>query len=142
MLSTFRHRSFDLADIPMVFKPQSDLFILNYIIQSGAVNQDFIDKHVRFAQGAEVIGYGLRPTDPLEQKAKNAAKANTWSDIVFDEFAAYVKLYTLERAAKESGVSAAHLKTLAEMYADPKRKVVSFWTMGFNQHTRGSGRIT
>jgi len=26
---------------------------------------------------------------------------------------------------------------LAELYADPKRKVVSFWTMGFNQHTRG-----
>ncbi|NWL80383.1 periplasmic nitrate reductase subunit alpha [Pseudomonas taiwanensis] len=141
VLSTFQHRSFDLADIPMVFKPQSDLFILNYIanhiIQSGAVNQDFIDKHVRFAHGAEDIGYGLRPTDPLEQKAKNAAKANTWSDIGFDEFAAYVKPYTLERAAKESGVSATHLKALAEMYADPKRKVVSFWTMGFNQHTRG-----
>ena len=26
---------------------------------------------------------------------------------------------------------------LAELYADPKTKVVSFWTMGFNQHTRG-----
>ncbi|MND46651.1 Periplasmic nitrate reductase precursor [compost metagenome] len=141
VLSTFQHRSFDLADIPMVFKPQSDLLILNYIanhiIQSGAVNQDFIDRHVRFAHGAEDIGYGLRPTDPLEQKAKNAAKANTWTDIGFDEFAAFVKPYTLERAVEESGVSAEHLKALADMYADPKRKVVSFWTMGFNQHTRG-----
>ena len=39
VLSTFRHRSFDLADIPIVFTPQSDLFILNYIanhiIESG-----------------------------------------------------------------------------------------------------------
>ena len=26
---------------------------------------------------------------------------------------------------------------LAELYADPKRKVVSLWTMGFNQHVRG-----
>jgi nitrate reductase (cytochrome) len=26
---------------------------------------------------------------------------------------------------------------LAELYADPKTKVMSFWTMGFNQHTRG-----
>ena len=26
---------------------------------------------------------------------------------------------------------------LAELYADPKIKVMSFWTMGFNQHTRG-----
>src|SRR5690606_22851271 len=25
----------------------------------------------------------------------------------------------------------------AELYADPKVKVMSFWTMGFNQHTRG-----
>lgn len=141
VLSTFQHRSFDLADIPMVFKPQTDLIILNYIanhiIQSGAVNKDFISKHVKFAHGAEDIGYGLRPTDPLEQKAKNADKANTWTDISFEQFADYVKPYTLERAAKESGVSAEHLKQIAEMYADPKRKVMSFWTMGFNQHTRG-----
>ena len=29
------------------------------------------------------------------------------------------------------------LREMAELYADPKTKVVSFWTMGFNQHTRG-----
>ncbi len=29
------------------------------------------------------------------------------------------------------------LEALAELYADPKIKVMSFWTMGFNQHTRG-----
>ena len=29
------------------------------------------------------------------------------------------------------------LQALAELYADPKVKVSSFWTMGFNQHTRG-----
>lgn len=141
VLSTFEHRSFDLADIPMVFKPQTDLIILNYIanhiIQSGAVNQDFVNRHTRFAKGADDIGYGLRPTDPLEQKAKNAANANTWSDISFEQFAAFVKPYSLERAAEESGVPAERLKALAELYADPKRKVVSFWTMGFNQHTRG-----
>lgn len=141
VLSTFEHRSFDLADIPMVFKPQTDLIILNYIanhiIQSGAVNQDFVKRHTRFAKGADDIGYGLRPTDPLEQKAKNAANANTWSDISFEQFATFVKPYSLERAAEESGVPAERLKALAELYADPKRKVVSFWTMGFNQHTRG-----
>src|SRR5690606_4594761 len=31
VLSTFEHRSFELADIPVVFKPQTDLVILNYI---------------------------------------------------------------------------------------------------------------
>jgi nitrate reductase (cytochrome) len=27
---------------------------------------------------------------------------------------------------------------LADLYADPNRKMVSFWTMGFNQHVRGT----
>jgi nitrate reductase (cytochrome) len=31
VLSTFEHRSFDLADIPIVFTPQADLAILNFI---------------------------------------------------------------------------------------------------------------
>ena len=29
------------------------------------------------------------------------------------------------------------LEELAELYADPDRKVMSLWTMGFNQHVRG-----
>ena len=36
-----------------------------------------------------------------------------------------------------SGVPVNRIEALAELYADPKTKVVSFWTMGFNQHTRG-----
>jgi nitrate reductase NapA len=28
--------------------------------------------------------------------------------------------------------------TTGRLYIDPKRKVVSFWTMGFNQHQRGT----
>ena len=68
VLSTFEHRSFDLADIPMVFKPQTDLIILNYIanhiIESGAVNQDFVSRHTKFAKGADDIGYGLRSHRP------------------------------------------------------------------------------
>src|SRR5690606_17280400 len=61
VLSTFEHRSFDLADIPMVFKPQTDLVILNYIanhiIQSGNVNRDFVDRHTTFKRGNDDIGY-------------------------------------------------------------------------------------
>ena len=36
-----------------------------------------------------------------------------------------------------SGVPKKNLQRLAEVYADPDIKVTSFWTMGFNQHTRG-----
>ena len=101
------------------------------------MNTEFVRKHTKFAKGADDIGYGLRPDNPLEMKAKNASSANTWSDIDFEQFAAFVKPYTLERTAEETGVPAERLKALAELYADPKRKVMSFWTMGFNQHTRG-----
>ena len=55
----------------------------------------------------------------------------------FDEFAAFVKDYDVEYTSKLSGVPEDQLIALAELYADPKVKVMSFWTMGFNQHTRG-----
>jgi nitrate reductase (cytochrome) len=141
VLSTFQHRSFDLADIPIVFTPQADLIILNYIantiISSGRVNQDFVGKHVRFMRGNTDIGYGLRPDNPLELKAKNAKDPGGGQPMTYDEFAEFVKPYTLEYTAKHANVDEAWLKQLAELYADPNIKVVSFWTMGFNQHTRG-----
>ena len=31
VLSTYTHRSYDLADLPIVFTPQGDLAIMNYI---------------------------------------------------------------------------------------------------------------
>ncbi len=141
VLSTYTHRSFDLADIPVIFKPQSDLAILNYIanhiIQSGAVHQDFVARHVNFKRGVTDIGYGLRPEDPLEQAAANAKDPNASEPMSFDEFAAFVSEYTLEKTVEMSGVPAEQLEQLAALYADPKVKVMSLWTMGFNQHTRG-----
>ena len=142
VLSTFKNRNFELADYGLVFKPQTDLailnFIANYIIQNGAVNEDFVKKHVNFRKGNTDIGYGLRPDDPREKKAKNAKKAGGSKPMTFDEFKAYVADYTVEKAAEISGVPPKQLIELAKLYADPKRKVVSYWTMGFNQHTRGT----
>ena len=141
VMSTYQHRSFDLADIPMVFKPQTDLIIANalanYLIENDRVNKDFVAKHVNFRKGTDDIGYGLRPEHPLEQQAKNAATANDSESIDFKTYAAFVKPYTLAYAAKESGVSEPALRALADIYADPKTKVMSLWTMGVNQHTRG-----
>src|SRR5690625_6350211 len=59
------------------------------------------------------------------------------TDIDFDQFAEFVRPYTLKRAVEETGVSESYLRRLAEIYADPNKKVMSLWTMGFNQHTRG-----
>ncbi|HNR60885.1 MAG TPA: molybdopterin-dependent oxidoreductase, partial [Thauera sp.] len=152
VLSTFEHRSYELADNPMIFKPQTDLAMLNYIchhiISTGAVNKDFVAKHVKFKRGETDIGYGLRGNHALEVNATNNGypgadgkpKGNPGKseDMTFEEFAAYVSEYTLEKTSKLSGVPEAHLKRMAEVYADPNRKVTSFWTMGFNQHTRGT----
>ncbi|WP_448208319.1 nitrate reductase catalytic subunit NapA [Azospirillum sp. sgz302134] len=141
VLSTYEHRSFDLADIGMVFTPGSDLAILNYIanhiIKTGRVNKEFVEKHCNFKRGRDDIGYGLRPEHPLEQKAKNVAKANESDPISFEEFAKFVEPYTLDKAHELSGVPKNRLEALAELYADPKVKVMSLWTMGFNQHVRG-----
>ncbi|UXZ54025.1 nitrate reductase catalytic subunit NapA [Halomonas sp. 7T] len=141
VLSTFEHRSFELADIPMVMSPNADIVILNYIanhiIQTDRVNRSFVDQHVNFALGTDDIGYGLRDEHPLQQAAENANNANSWTDMSFEAFADYVAPYTLERAARESGVSESRLEALAELYADPDKKVMTFWTMGVNQHTRG-----
>jgi nitrate reductase NapA len=141
VLSTFEHRSFELADMGLIFKPQSDLailnFIANYIITRGKVNKDFVNKHVNFKRGVTDIGYGLRPDHPLEKQAKNAANAGDSTPMSFEEFAAFVKPYTASYTAKISGMKESQLNALAELYADPKIKVMSFWTMGFNQHTRG-----
>src|SRR5438270_11049976 len=131
VLSTFEHRSFDLADIGMVFKPQTDLYLLNaianHIIKTGKVNRDFVEKHTTFKRGQTDIGYGLRPEHPLERKATGRAKAGDATDISYDEYVKFLSDYTLEKAAEMSGVPKNRLEALAELYADPKIKVTSFW---------------
>ena len=145
VLSTFEHRSFELADNDMIFVPQTDLAILNYIahyiIENGAVNEDFVNNYVNITRTATDIGYGLRPNHPLEQAAANPShegKHGKLSPMSFDEYAAAVGEYTVDKVSELSGVPAAKLERLAAQYADPNRKVMSLWTMGFNQHTRGS----
>jgi nitrate reductase NapA len=66
--------------------------------------------------------------------------------ITYDEFKKAVEPYTLDFVAElakgdpEESLDdfKAKLQKLADIYIDPKRKVISFWTMGFNQHYRGS----
>lgn len=153
VLSTYEHRCFELADNPLVFKPQTDLAILNYIanyiIQNKAYNAEFINKKVNFKRAATNIGYGLRPNHPLEKASTNNGYAdpadpaktkgdpNKMDPMTFEEFAKEVSEYSLDKVSEMSGVPKANLERLAKAYADPKKKVTSFWTMGFNQHTRG-----
>lgn len=152
VLSTFTHRSCELADNELIFKPSSDLAILNYIahyvIENKAVDVDFIKKNTHFFKGVTDIGYGLRPNHPLEKVAGNngypgadgkpKGDPGAHSPISFEEFAQFVSEYTLDKTHQLTGVPKDRLEKLAQTYADPKTKVMSTWTMGFNQHTRGT----
>ncbi|PSU97431.1 periplasmic nitrate reductase subunit alpha [Photobacterium kishitanii] len=140
VLSTYEHRSFELADNGMIFHPQTDLvianYIANYIIENDAVNWDFVNKHTHFKRAQTDIGYGLRDDNPLQKQAANPNSGDLFP-MTFEEYKASVADYTLEKASQMSGVEPEKLVELAKYYADPKLKVMSLWTMGMNQHTRG-----
>jgi nitrate reductase NapA len=182
-LTTFHNRSSDFADMEIVFKPQTDLAIWNFIareiFQRRAVDQAFVDRHCVFATGPYDIGFGLRandnfafasekdtqarerevvltraeaiaqrrdPDNPPRVEQGNAAKAGSHWTISQEEFRRALEPYTLEFVAELSKgdpdesleTYSKKLQQLADYYVDRDRKVVSFWTMGFNQHSRGT----
>ena len=180
-LTTYTNMSSDLADIEIIFKPNTDLAIQNYIareiIARDAVDEEFVDKHCVFATGPYDIGYGMRggsdfaydtekdiqakemeitldrdeaiaqrrkPGEVVKQTNRNSAGKH-WL-INFEDFKKAVEPYTLDFVAElakgdpdESlGDFKVKLQELANFYIDQKYNVVSYWTMGFNQHQRGS----
>lgn len=182
-LTTFSNRTSDAADVEIVFKPQTDLAIWNYIareiVKRRAVDTAFVDAHCVFATGPRDIGFGMRDTDEFAFDAEkdtqarqrtviltreeaiaqgldpdgdravpqtSAAKAGAHWLISFDDFKKALEPYTLDFVAdlakgdpdESLDDFKAKLRMLADHYADPAKKVVSFWTMGFNQHTRGT----
>ena len=189
-IQTFTHRTCDLGDFNIIFSPNTDLAIWNYIAHEivynhpEAIDWDFIKKHIVFTAGPVNIGYGMRrkgekslkegkysalemETISKEMSKKVSAKEapalapygykegdvmkhtpgtlKHWK-ISFDEYKKSLKPYTLDYVAKiakgdpnESIESfKKKLKDLAALYIEKDRKVVSFWTMGMNQHTRGT----
>lgn len=187
-LSTYTNRTSNLADIEIIFRPQTDLAIWNYIARELVYNHpnlidwEFVKNHCQFATGHADIGYGLRwdvnhakytPTEldtAAKQKSKvvsefegislaylgvksgdklemkNAKAAGKHWAISFEEFKKALAPYTLEFVAnlakgdenENIDEFKQKLQALAALYIEKNRKVVSFWTMGFNQHTRGT----
>jgi nitrate reductase NapA len=132
-LTVYSNRTSEMSDQEIIFAPQSDLAIANgianLIIERGAVNAEFVNKHTVFKRGKFDIGYGL------EDNFKFAEDASL---VDFTEYAAHVAEYTPEMVEEISGVTPQELNDLADLYADPNIKVMSLWTMGVNQHTRGT----
>ncbi len=86
-----------------MFTPQTDLaimnYIINYLIQNNAINWDFVNKHTKFKRGETNIGYGLRPEHPLE-KDTNRATAGKMHDSSFEKLKQLASEYTMEKYQK------------------------------------------
>ncbi|MEA2029229.1 MAG: nitrate reductase catalytic subunit NapA [Campylobacterota bacterium] len=191
-LSTYRHRTSDLADMEIIFTPNTDLALWNYIAREivmrddaeKIIDWDFIKKHIVFAASPVNMGYGMRregekslkdgkytalemeiinkemkkvvsqteapALKPYGYKAgdmmeNKPAGLKHW-EISFEEYKKFLEPYTLDYVAKISKGNPDEdieefkkkLQTLANLYIEKSRKVVSFWTMGMNQHTRGT----
>ena len=79
VLSTFEHRSFELADNGMIFTPQTDLAILNYIanyiIQNKAVNLEFVKKHVNFKKVPTTSASGCARPMPAKRPPRTPTRS-------------------------------------------------------------------
>lgn len=186
-LSTYTNRTSDLADVEIIFSPNTDLAIWNYIAREivynapESIDWDFVNKYTVFTAGVVDIGYGMRSADHpnftekeketvRKETAKRLSKAEgkTLSYMGYEEddvmemknrssavkhwkisFADFKKAldpYTLDFVAdlakgdpnEDLEDFKIKLKQLADYYIEKGRKVTSYWTMGFNQHTRGS----
>ncbi len=196
-IQTYTHRTCDLGDATIIFKPQTDLLLWNYIAHEivynhpEAIDWDFVKKNIVFAASPVNMGYGMRregeksltpvradgsagkysakemetlkeemvhtvhpgeapALEPYGYKAgdkmvNKPAGLKHW-EISFEEYKKFLAPYTLDYVAKEAkgdpdedlGEFKKKLQFLADLYIEKGRKVVSFWTMGMNQHTRGT----
>ncbi len=132
-IGTRRTPTTDYADQFVGIQPNGDLALANAIAQvivaSDRIDRDFINDHTVFRRGRENIGYGLEDKFVFNDQPEA---------MTLEEFRAYLEPYAPEQAAAPSGIPAEQIRQIAELYADPSRKVVSLWCMGMNQHVRGT----
>ncbi len=116
-MATRRTRSTLSADHYLEFIPQTDLAIANCIchqlLENGTYDKEFVEKNARF-------------------------KANDGTDLTIEQYREFLADYSPEAVAELSGVPAEQLMLLGRIFGNPKRKVLSLWCMGMNQHTRGT----
>jgi nitrate reductase NapA len=122
-IGTRRTRTTQHAQHFLQLKPNSDLAIANGIanllVSRGTYDKAFVDKHCAFRADSE--------PPVLEGKA-----------IDFEEYKKRIAEYTPERVEQISGVPAAQIRMLADLFGRRDVKITSLWCMGMNQHTRGT----
>ncbi len=121
--STRRTRTSEFADHYLEFRPQSDLAIFNGIahllLKNGTYDKAFVEKHCAFRKDTEKPSLNGQP-------------------MTFEDYQAAMAEYTPEYVEKISGVPAAKIQLVAELFGRRDLRITSTWCMGFNQHTRGT----
>lgn len=122
-IGTRRTRTSAHAQHYLEMKPHGDLAIplgiLHLLLANDAWDKEFVEKHCAFRADS----------DPPQLKGEA---------IPFEEFKERLKPYTPEKVEELSGVSAADIRMLADLFADRETKITSLWCMGPNQHTQGT----
>lgn len=138
-VTTMRTRTSATADKVIIFNNNGDLAILNaianYLVSNDLYDHDFVNDHCQFKVGTENIGNSFEDT---YDKSDIGSKVDTVTSCTFEDYAARLAEYTPEYAAQLAGCTAQDIIELAELFADKDKKIVSFWTMGVNQHNRGT----
>ncbi|MBK8477213.1 MAG: molybdopterin-dependent oxidoreductase [Opitutaceae bacterium] len=122
-LGTRRTRTTEHADEYLEFRPNSDLAIANGIahllLKTNSWDRDFVAKHCNF-------------------RGDNALLDLLGKPISFEDYRAAVEPYTPDYVEQLSGVPAAKLRMLAELFGRRDVRITSLWCMGMNQHNRGT----
>ena len=138
-ISTLGTRTGATADKVIMFGNNGDLAITNciahYLIENDTYNHDWVRDHLQFKQGTENIGNA--DYDGYDKSDIGSTVDNVES-ISFEQYAERLAPYTWEYASQLSGVSVEDLQELYGLFANPDLKITSFWTMGTNQHNRGT----
>lgn len=139
-IGTRRTPTSQFADLYIQIQPGTDLALANGIlyllVNSGRINEAFIEENVIFKRGIEdvdTIGYGCFGDQADLYTFKDSPR-----DSSLAELKTFLNAYTPEKVEEITGVPTQHIHALADIYGDSSRNTVSLWCMGVNQHTRGT----
>jgi len=122
-LATRRTRTTEFCQHYLEFRPHSDLAIANGIahllIKNNTYDAKFVERFCNF-------------------RKNTAAPTLAGEPMTFEDYRKELELYTPEHVEKISGVPAAKIRLLGELFGRKDIRITSTWCMGFNQHSRGT----
>jgi nitrate reductase NapA len=130
-LSTYTNRCSGLADMEIIFKPNTDLAILNYIAREivynrpEAIDWDFVNKNCIFATGPVDIGYGMRSNvehPSLSKKERETVRRQISRTLT---------------KAEAHGMKALGMKAGQKMDMKNTKKPVKHWAISFADFKKG-----